>query len=123
MTGRSRLTFLVQSESLAGEDISRRLGLDPTYVSASGRHTSWQLDSPLDDDVEPAAHLSELLPLVEQRLPALRDIEAGDGTASWSCFVTAKPTGNMIWLDPPILARLAEVGIPFVFDVYDSDTD
>jgi hypothetical protein len=56
-------------------------------------------------------------------MPALRQIESAGGSAFWSCFVTAKPTGNMVWLDPQTLSRLAKLGVPLVFDIYDSDPD
>jgi hypothetical protein len=134
MGARSRLTFVVQSESLTGDEISRRLGLRPTAVleraeptservPGAGRrgHTTWQLASPLDEEAEPAAHLAGLFALVEPALPALRQIEGEGGKPFWSCFVTARPMGNMVWLDPPILSGLARLGVPLVFDIYAGD--
>jgi hypothetical protein len=53
----------------------------------------------------------------------LRQIQGTGATAFWSCFVTAKPTGNMLWFEPGILSRLGEVGAAFEFDIYDSDDD
>ena len=39
----------------------------------------------------------------------------------WSCFVTAKPLGNIFRLKVEVLSRLAQVGVPLEFDLYDSD--
>jgi hypothetical protein len=39
----------------------------------------------------------------------------------WSCMVTAKPTGSQFSLEPEVLSRLAAVGAPLDFDLYDSD--
>jgi hypothetical protein len=134
VTGRSRLTFIIQSEVLAADEISERMGLQPTNVVDKGapisrrsldagqrRHTTWELASGLPDDADPAAHLDALLPLVEPRSSALRQIQRTGATAFWSCFVTAKPTGNLLWFEPEVLSRLGEVGAALEFDVYDSD--
>lgn len=136
MRARSRVTFIVESESLTAEEISRRLGLRPTQVTKQGDpvslsrlhagrrgHTTWALASPLNDDEEPAAHLEALLSIIEPLIPTLRQVEESGGNISWSCFVTAKPTGNMVWLEPHVLSRLARIGIALVLDIYDSDTD
>jgi hypothetical protein len=87
------------------------------------RHTTWELASSLPDEAEPAAHLDALLPLLEPKISALRQIQGTGATAFWSCFVTAKPTGNMLWFEPQVLSRLGEVGAALEFDIYDSDDD
>lgn len=115
MRARSRLTLIVQSET--GEGVP---GLRQTTGSG---HTTWELASPLDDAQEPAAHLAALLPIAEASKPALRQLESAGGRAFWSCFVTAKPMGNMVWLEPRLLSRLADLGVPLVFDIYDSDPE
>jgi hypothetical protein len=130
------LTFIIQSEVLAADEISERMGLQPTNVvdkdaptswrnpgPAQRRHTTWELASSLPDDAEPAAHLEALLPLLEPRSSALRQIRGTGATVFWSCFVTAKPTGNMLWLEPDVLSRLGQVGAALEFDIYDSDGD
>lgn len=134
MTGLSRLAFVVQSEVLAGDEISQRLGLEPTQVTQRGEllsprnpdgrrrvHTTWELTSSIPETEELAAHLEALLPCVESRLPALRRIQSEGGTVFWSCFVTAKPLGNAFRLEAELLSRLAEVGVSLDFDLYDSD--
>jgi Domain of unknown function (DUF4279) len=128
------VTFIIHSEVHTGDEITARMGLEPTTVAEKGdpvsrrypdrarrRHTTWQLAGGLSDDAEPAAHLEALLPLVEPRTSALSDMRSAGATASWSCFVTAKPTGNMIQFEPGLLARLSEVGALLEFDIYDSD--
>jgi hypothetical protein len=117
MGARTRLTLTVQGETLTGKEVP---GLRQT--TASG-HTTWELASPLDDAQEPAAHLAALLPIAEAAKPALRQLESAGGRAFWSCFVTAKPMGNMVWLEPQLLSRLADLGMPLVFDIYDSDPE
>ena len=99
-----------------GDPISRR---NPD--AGQRRHTTWELASGLQDDAELAAHLEALLRLFEPRISALRQIQATGATAFWSCFVTAKPTGNMLWLEPDVLSRLGKVGAALEFDIYDSD--
>ncbi|MGI5238698.1 DUF4279 domain-containing protein [Dactylosporangium sp. CA-139066] len=134
MPGLSRLAFIVQSGTLTGEEISQRLGLRPPAVTERGEvvsrrnpgggrraHTTWAVDSTLAETAELAAHLEALLPLIEDRLPALRQIQSDGGTMFWSCFVTAKPLGNMFRLEAELLYRLAKVGVPLDFDLYDSD--
>jgi hypothetical protein len=136
VTGRSRLTFIIQSEVLAADEISERMGLQPTNVVEKGapisrrnpdagqrRHTTWELASGLPEDAELTAHLEALLPLFEPRSSALRQIQGTGATAFWSCFVTAKPMGNMVWFEPAVLSRLGEVGAALEFDIYDSDDD
>lgn len=136
VAGRSTLTFIIQSEVLAPDEISERMGLQPTNVvakdvpisrrnpnAAQRRHTTWELASGLPDDAEPAVHLEALLPLLEQQSSALRQIQDTGATTFWSCFVTAKPTGTMLWFEPEILSRLGEVGAALEFDIYDSDDD
>jgi hypothetical protein len=81
------------------------------------------LASSLEETLEPAAHLEKLIPLAESTKTALQQIANAGGQVFWSCFVTAKPTGNMIWLEPGILSRLANLGLPLVFDIYNSDSD
>jgi uncharacterized protein DUF4279 len=99
-----------------GAPISRR---NPD--SGQRRHTTWELASSLPDEAEPAAHLEALLPLFEPRSSALRQIQGTGTIAFWSCVVTAKPTGNMLWFEPDFLCRLGEVGAALEFDIYDSD--
>jgi hypothetical protein len=111
MAGRSRLTFIIQSESLTGDEISRRLGLRPTHVAERGdpisrrmtgagrRLTTWELASPLNEDQEPAAHLARLLPIVEQRIPALRQVEGADANvAVWPASPGARAGRNLRWI-------------------------
>jgi glycine/D-amino acid oxidase-like deaminating enzyme len=126
------LTFVVESKRHTGSEISDRLGLQPTDVVERGdpisrhnrarrTHTLWGLDSDLPKDAEPSTHLSALLPLVEARLPALRRLRDEGAATFWSCLVTAKPAGNQFCLEPETLSRLAAVGAPLDFDLYDSD--
>jgi len=130
------LTFIIQSEVLAADEISERIGLQPTNVVEKGapisrrnpdagqhRYTIWELASSLPDEAELAAHLDALLPLFEPRSSALRQIQDTGATAFWSCFLTAKPTGHMLWFEPEVLSRLGEVGAALEFDIYDSDDD
>lgn len=77
----------------------------------------------LPDDAEPAAHLESLLQLLEPRTSAVHQIQGTGATAFWSCFVTAKPTGNMLWFEPEVLPRLGELGAALEFDIYKSDAD
>ncbi|MEU4564976.1 DUF4279 domain-containing protein [Actinoplanes sp. NPDC023936] len=133
---RSRLTFVIQSEVLAADEISERMNLQPTNVLENGasasrrnpdaarrRHTTWNLVSDLPDDAAPAAHLEGLLPLLEPRRSVLRQIQETGAAAFWSCFVTATPTGNMLRFEPDLLSRLSQVGGALEFDIYDSDDD
>jgi Domain of unknown function (DUF4279) len=126
------LTFVVQSRRHTGAEIGRRLGLEPTDVVEQGdpisrlnpsrrTHTLWGLDSERPEEAEPPVHLSALLPIVEDRLPALRELVSEGATAFWSCLVSAKPAGNQFSLEPAMLSRLAAVGAPLDFDLYDSD--
>jgi hypothetical protein len=134
MPGRSKLTFVIQSETLHGEAIGRQLGLRPSDVAERGdpvsrrnpdggrrRHTTWCLASGLADNAEPARHLESLLPLIEDRIPALRQIQGTGAEVSWLYFVTAKQTGNMFRFGPDLLSRLAAVGASLEFDIYDGD--
>lgn len=136
VTGRSRLAFIIQSEVLAADEISGRMGLRPTNVVEKGlpisrrnrdavqrRHTTWELASGLPDDAEPAAHLEALLQLLEPCTSAVHQIQGTGATAFWSCFVTAKPTGSMLWFEPEVLSRLGELGAALEFDIYESDDD
>jgi hypothetical protein len=119
------LTFVIQSEHHTGAEITRRLGLRPTDVIdrdfKQRPQTVWGLDSDLPDDAEPSALLAAMLPVIEARLTALHDLRAEGAALFWSCMVTAKPTGNQFALAPDLLARLAIVGAPLDFDLYNSD--
>ena len=136
MAPRSCVTLIVQSETFTGEEISRMVGRQPTFrrekggpISrrrpASGRrdYTSWELRSSVEDTEELATHLADLLPFAESARSALREIAGSGGEIFWFCFVTAKPTGNMISLEPALLSRLADLGVRLTFDIYDSEPD
>jgi hypothetical protein len=123
------LTFVIRSAHHTGDEITRRLGLEPTDVLERGapisRHsrkrrpdTFWGLDADLP---EPSAEFAALLPVVEARQTVVDELRAEGATLFWSCMVTAKPTGNQFVLEPDILTRLAAIGAPLDFDLYNSD--
>jgi hypothetical protein len=62
-----------------------------------------------------------LLPVIEDRLAAIWQIQRLGAAVLWSFFVTAKQTGNMFRFEPVILSRLSKVGASLEFDIYGSD--
>ncbi|MEV6926943.1 DUF4279 domain-containing protein [Dactylosporangium sp. NPDC051485] len=136
MPSRARASFVVHSEAITGEEITRRLGIRPTRLAERGEpisqrspdgkrreHATWELTSHIGETEQLAAHLESLLDIIEPAIHTLRQLEALGGTVRWSCLVTAKPMGNMVWIEPPLLARLTQVGAPLMLDIYDSDEE
>lgn len=136
MAARAYATFTLYDDTLTGAEITRRLGLQPTRVHDRGdlisprnpnsslrQHTTWALTSALPDTEELIDHLSWLLDHVEPRLPAVRDLCQAGCAVRWVCFVTAKPTGNAVWLETETLSRIVAIGGALVLDLYDSEPD
>jgi Domain of unknown function (DUF4279) len=127
-------TFLVEDQYLAGEQITGRLGLQPTRVASRGepvsrrslrkdarQHTAWSLDSPYPDDTELECQLRWLLDVLEPARAALGQLQQGGAALRFSCLLTGRPTGNTVWIETGTLARIAALGAALVLGIYDSD--
>jgi hypothetical protein len=123
MASPNRLTFMVRSDLLTADEISVRLGLKPTSVQRArgSRLHIWELASPLGEEASPDDHLTGLLDVIEPKAAGVRKLLDAGAEVFWSCFVTAAPLGAVVELEPPLLSRLAGLGLPLVFDIYDSD--
>jgi hypothetical protein len=85
--------------------------------------TRWTLASSLADDEPLAAHLDALLDVLEPRAAEVRALIGEGCRADWFCFLEARPSGNLVSIEPPTLTRLASLGAELVLDIYDSDPD
>ncbi|AGZ41382.1 DUF4279 domain-containing protein [Actinoplanes friuliensis] len=123
MASPNRLTFMVRSDLLTADEISVRLGLKPTSVQRArgSRLHIWELASPLAEEASPDDHLNGLLDVIEPKAAGVRKLLDAGAEVFWSCFVTAAPLGAIVELEPPLLSRLAGLGLPLVLDIYDSD--
>jgi hypothetical protein len=124
----------VEDQYLAGQQITGRLGLQPTRVASVGeavsrrnprsdarQHTTWSLDSPYPDDTELECQLRWLLDVLEPARAALGQLQQEGTALRFSCLLTGRPTGNTVWIETGTLARIAALGAALVLGIYDGD--
>ncbi len=123
-----RASLIISGEQPPPDQISALLGLRPTRThtrgeSRTGRsgavwdHSVWILRSPLSDDSEPSEHIAWILDVVEPRLGVLREISKAARVKLFCGFSSDNGQGGFT-LDAAMLRRLAELGVPFVLDLY-----
>jgi len=118
------------------EDITRRLGLEPTHARSKGEaplhrrartlaSTSvWAIDSSSSieaDTVEP--HLAWLLNLLEPRVEALSAMRRGGVFAYADCFWASPGLGGGPWITPQSMGWLAALDLPLIISFYAASED
>jgi Domain of unknown function (DUF4279) len=112
------------------DDITRRLGRDPTHTGLKGRVLSrhsgrvastskWAIDSESLIDaptIEP--HLEWLLDLIEPRIGALSAIVANGAFAYADCFWSSTGMGGGPWIEPRSMRRLAALDLPLIISFH-----
>ena len=130
----SKATFAIRSSTHTSQVITDRLDLAPTRVHDRGdpvsrraprtkhrEESAWFLQSAIPETQPLAGHLASLLNQIEPRLSLLTVLLDEGCQLDWFCYMEAKPLGNMVHLDAALLARLAALGGPITFDIYDGD--
>jgi len=127
----TRASFGVYAETFDPEEITMRLGLQPSLVRMKGdiistrydpqqrrRKTSaWVLTCPLNPDAPMPEHLAWLLDQLEARRGVIRELAQKFKVLVVCGFSSENGQGGFT-LEPTMLARLASLGIPLSLDLY-----
>lgn len=127
----SKAALLIYSETLTPEMIGARLQLAASETFRKGESKSsrvqiprkvhqWNLYSPLEDEVDLTEHVQWLLDALEPKLDALQALFASCEVKFYFGFSSDHGQGGFT-LNPPTLARLAKLGIPFSLSLYPPD--
>ena len=132
----TRATIILSSSTHTSRAITDRLGLTPTGIRDRGDPVSrrnpksklregarWLLRSGISESQPLADHLAVLLDQIEPQLPVLNALLDEGCQLEWFCYLEARPLGNLVDLDAPLLARLAALGGSITFDIYNSEPD
>src|SRR5690242_8000825 len=132
----SSVTLVVTSEGLRPDEVSERLGLEPsrTWVKTEGHKApggpapfcpargGWTLfqpealrDRPWEDQ------LLYWLELLETRADAIRSVEALEGNVTLHCLV-ASDDAVRLFLQPVVVQRLAKLGIGLELNMFLEET-
>lgn len=115
-------------ETLRPEGIGPMLGLTATRTHLKGellsakhktvrRKSSWHLDSPLPDDSDMVDHLKWLLDSLEPKRDVIRELSREYDVDLFCGFSSGSGQGGFA-LDSVTLARLSELGVPLLLDLY-----
>ena len=118
----------ISGDSLQPDNITLSLGLTPTRTGVKGERSSsrnsvarrtsfWIFTCPLSDSLPLAEHLAWLLDQLEPKVDLVRSI-AEDWRVTIFCGFSSENGQGAATFDPRLLQRLANLGIPFVLDLY-----
>jgi hypothetical protein len=124
----SRASLSIGGDALRPDQISSTLGLAPTRSGVKGERSSsrhsvakrtsfWLLTCPLSYSLPPAKHLTWLLDQLEPKLNLIRSI-AEEWNVTLFCSFSSENGQGGVTIDPSLLRRLANFGIPFVLDLH-----
>ena len=132
----SRATFSVFSTSLTHQEISYRLGLQPTRTHTKGqprgarqtdgsidlsnvwKDSAWQLTSPLGRDCILAEHINWLLDTIEPKADAINALRAECSPMRLFCGFASHGGQGGFTLDSNILGRISKLGLNLELDLY-----
>lgn len=124
----SKASLWIGGDPFHPDQASAILGLQATKSGVKGERYSsrhnmvrrasfWYLECPLSDRLPLPEHLRWLLDLLEPKLDLINSI-----TQKWRveffCGFSSEGGQGGITFDPSLLRRLANMGIPLVFDLY-----
>jgi hypothetical protein len=116
----------VAGDALPLDEITEQMGVAPTESwrkgdagrYASHRDSGWCLHSPLPrENLRIDEHIEALLPLLEARAPAVREL----GTRFnlyLECVGSFAKSSPGFFLSKDVVARIAALGLPIDYDVY-----
>jgi len=127
----SGASLRIGGETVQPDDIGAALGLKATRAHLKGQPRSertpirkavwpdsmWLLSSPLGKERDLAEHLRWLLDAIEPRLDVFKSLSAKYKTILFCGFSSGNGQGGFT-LDSHTLSRIANLGIPFVLDLY-----
>jgi Domain of unknown function (DUF4279) len=131
-----RLSLVVHSETLTGEELSKALGIDGkssdigTPVSRRNpsvlrKHTTFSIDSnvPTTDTVQ--EHLASLLSVFEAHQEAFRSLTRSQAHAFFNASYSANGGQGETFLTHELIRRLADTGLDLSLDlgVHTDDDD
>jgi hypothetical protein len=131
-----RATFSVFSTSLTHQEISDRLGLQPTRTHTKGqprgarrrdgsidpsnvwKDSAWQLTSPLARDRILAEHINWLLDTIEPKAEAIKALRAECSLIRLFCGFASHGGQGGFSLDTDTLGRISKLGLNLDLDLY-----
>ncbi|MGP0018625.1 MAG: DUF4279 domain-containing protein [Candidatus Sulfotelmatobacter sp.] len=131
-----RATFSVFSTSLTHQEISDRLGLQPTRTHTKGQprgarrtdgsidlsnvwqDSAWQLTSPLGRDRILAEHINWLLDTIEPKADAIKALRTECSLIRLFCGFASHDGQGGFTLDTDTLGRMSELGLNLELDLY-----
>jgi uroporphyrin-III C-methyltransferase len=128
----SKASLLIFSDTLEPKAIAERLGLSESKSHQKGslkgpraplpwKESLWCLQSPLGDERDMVEHLQWLLDVIEPKAEALKDLSKYCKKIIFFCGFSSSHGQGGFTLDPQLLVRLANLGIPFSLDLYPPD--
>jgi len=132
----SRAAFSIFSVTLTPQEITERLGLQPTGTHEKGRpkgvrrkdgsisplivwkDSAWHLNAPLKKDQSLAEHIKWLLDVLEPKRDAIKSLSSECTLIRFFCGFSSGNRQGGFSLDDQTLARLSKLGFPLVLDLY-----
>jgi uncharacterized protein DUF4279 len=131
-----RASFSIFSVALTHQEISERIGLQPTRTRAKGdprgarrmdgsvitsivwHDSAWHLVCPLKSDKSLDQHIRWLLDTIEPRLPAINAISNECTLIRFFCGFSSEHGQGGFTLDAETLRRISKVGVKLDLDLY-----
>jgi hypothetical protein len=128
-----RVFLLVKAQHLTPDEISERLGLEPTAAYAKGEHvhpelpplaqTMWRLEPHQTLPAELSRKLDLLLDELEPAAPRIAELAKETEITLSICYEGCKDWLGGWDADPRALRRIADLGVHLQFDLYASGPD
>jgi hypothetical protein len=126
-----RASLRISGENLQPDDVGRLLSLKPTRTHLRGQprgrqgksaqhiwnYSLWLLESPLDDDRDPAEHLKWLLDILVPKVSLIKTLSENYHVDLFCGFSSGSGQGG-VTLDAIMLQRIAHLGLPLILDLY-----
>jgi hypothetical protein len=130
----SSAAFCVHSDTLSPEQMEAIIGLPPTRSHRIGEPRSksgksgvhdrhyFSIQSSVVESAALDAHIEEILSLIEPRKERLKQLESEASLCIFCGFSSGNGQGGFS-LSPPLLSRLAHLGLAVVLDLYPPSGD
>ena len=119
VVARSKVTLRISGDDLNPDDISRRLGTNPTTARTKGRRGSWHLEAPERQPEDINGQVTGLLAQLTPDLSVWASV-----TAVWKvdifCGLFMDTMNDGSSLSPEVMSALASREIEIGFDIYDN---
>jgi hypothetical protein len=131
-----RAGFSIFSVTLTPQEISERLGVQPTRTHEKGqprgfrrkdgsisqsivwKDSAWHLNCPLKNDRDMAEHIRWLLDVIEPKADVLSALSSDCTLIRFFCGFSSGNGQGGFGLDPVTLGRISKLGFDLILDLY-----